>query len=191
MARTLLVQIMVTLDGYAAGQDGALDWIEVADPELDAYLAELLGGVDAQIFGHTSYDVLAGYWPDAQRNPATPGDAMLAPLVNTLPKLVLSHQPDPELPWQPARRIGADLLAEVADLKNSPGRPVVVFAGVRTAQEFLRLDVVDEIRLLVFPVLLGAGRRLFDEFAPRQLQLVDAVSFPKSGVVLQIYRRNQ
>ncbi|WP_406278565.1 dihydrofolate reductase family protein [Nocardia sp. NBC_00881] len=189
--RTLLLQIMVTLDGYAAGPDGALDWIEVDDPGLDAYLAELLGGVDAQIFGRTSYELLAGYWPDAQRNPATPGDALLAPLVNELPKLVLSHRPDLELPWQPAHRIGADLPGEVAALKNNPGKPVVVFAGVGTAQEFLRLEAVDELRLLVFPVLLGAGRRLFDEVAPRQLRLVDAVPFPKSGVVLQSYRRNQ
>ncbi|WP_454196668.1 dihydrofolate reductase family protein [Nocardia sp. Marseille-Q1738] len=189
--RELLLQIMVTLDGYAAGPDGALDWIEVDDPELDDYLAELLSGVDAQIFGRTSYELLAGYWPDAQRNPATPGDARLAPLVNALPKLVLTHRPDLELPWQPARRIGADLPAEIAELKNSSGKPVVVFAGVRTAQEFLRLDAVDELRLLVFPVLLGAGRPLFEGVAPRRLRLVDVVAFPASGVVRQTYRRIQ
>ncbi|WP_167768761.1 dihydrofolate reductase family protein [Nocardia sp. CS682] len=103
--RTILLQMMVTLDGYAAGPDGALDWIEVDDPELDAYLAELLGAVDAQIFGHASYALLAQYWPGAQQDPATPGDALLAPLVNALPKIVLSTEPDPDLPWQPARRI--------------------------------------------------------------------------------------
>ncbi|MGK8522934.1 dihydrofolate reductase family protein [Nocardia asteroides] len=189
--RRVLLQMMVTLDGYAAGPDGALDWIDVNDPELDAYLAELLGGVDAQIFGRTSYELLAGYWPDAQRNPATPGDALLAPLVNALPKLVLSHRPDPDLPWQPARRIGADLPAEIAELSNSPGRPLVVFAGVATAREFLRLEAVDELRLLVFPVLLGAGLPLFGDVAPRRLRLVDVVAFRASGVVLQIYRRAQ
>lgn len=189
--RELLLQIMVTLDGYTAGPDGALDWIEVDDPELDDYLAELLSGVDAQIFGRTSYQLLAGYWPQAQRNPATPGDARLAPLVNALPKLVLSHRPDLELPWQPARRIGADLPGEIAELKNSSGKPVVVFAGARTAREFLRRDAVDELRLLVFPVLLGAGQPLFEGVAPQRLRLVDVVAFPASGVVRQTYRRSQ
>ncbi|MGO4617562.1 dihydrofolate reductase family protein [Nocardia sp. 2YAB30] len=97
----------------------------------------------------------------------------------------------PDLPRQPTRRIGADLPGEVADLKNSPGKPVVVFASVRTARGFLRLDAADELRLLVFPILLRAGRRVFDEVAPRQLRLVAAVSFPKSGVVRQSYRRDQ
>ncbi|MEU7220309.1 dihydrofolate reductase family protein [Nocardia iowensis] len=185
----MLLQMMVTLDGYAAGPDGALDWIEVDDPELDAYLAELLGAVDAQLFGRASYELLAQYWPGAQQDPATPGDAMLAPLVNALPKIVVSTRPDLDLPWQPARRIGADLAAEVAELKNEPGKPVVIFAGARTAQEFLRLGAVDELRLLVFPVLLGAGQRLFDAVPPQPLRLVEVVPFRTSGVVLQTYRR--
>ncbi|WP_194837981.1 dihydrofolate reductase family protein [Nocardia sp. XZ_19_369] len=168
---------------------GALDWIEVDDPELDAYLAELLGAVDAQIFGRASYALLAQYWPGAQQDPATPGDALLAPLVNALPKIVLSTRPDPDLPWQPARRIGADLAAEIAELKSEPGKPLVVFAGARTAQEFLRLDAVDELRLLVFPVLLGASQRLFDEMPAQRLQLAEVVPFRTSGVVLQAHRR--
>ncbi|MEV0292265.1 dihydrofolate reductase family protein [Nocardia sp. NPDC050710] len=187
--RALILHMMVTLDGYAAGTDGDLDWIEVDDPELDAYLAELLGSVDAQIFGRVSYELLASYWPQAQRNPATPGDAMLAPLVNGLPKLVLTSQPEPELPWQPARRIGADLAAEIAALKAASGKPVVVFAGITAARALLRLGVVDEYRLLVFPVLLGAGRRLFDGGERQDLRLVRSRAFPKSGVALLRYTR--
>ncbi|WP_084655472.1 dihydrofolate reductase family protein [Nocardia altamirensis] len=187
--RTIMVHIMVTLDGYAAGPDGGLDWIEVDDSELDGYLAGLLRAVDAQVFGRTSYDLLAQYWPGAQQDPATPGDAMLAPLVNGLPKLVLSSRADVELPWQPARRIGANLAAEIDELKSEEGKPIVVFAGARTAQEFLRLDAVDELRLLVYPVMIGAGQRLFDGVPAGQWQLVDAQQFPKSGVLVQMYRR--
>ncbi|MFD0360947.1 dihydrofolate reductase family protein [Nocardia sp. GCM10030253] len=187
--RALILHMMVTLDGYAAGPDGDLDWVGVDDPELDAYLAELLGSVGAQIFGRVSYELLAGYWPEAQRNPATPGDAVLAPLVNDLPKLVLTSEPEPRLPWQPARRIGADLAAEVAELKAAPGKPLVVFAGASTAQAFERLDAIDEYRLLVFPVCSGAGQRLFDGGSRQDLRLVATETFPKSGVVLLRYAR--
>ncbi|MBF6542857.1 dihydrofolate reductase family protein [Nocardia brasiliensis] len=87
---------------------------------------------------------------------------MPAPLVNVLPKLVLSSDPQVALPWQPACRIGGNRAAEIDELKYEGDKPIIVFAGVRSAQEFLRQDAVDELRLLVFPVSLGAGRRLFD-----------------------------
>ncbi|RDI50005.1 dihydrofolate reductase family protein [Nocardia mexicana] len=187
--RPLILHMMVTLDGYAAGPDGGLDWIEVDDPELDGYLAELLGSVDAQIFGRKSYELLAQYWPQAQENPATPGDAELAALVNGIPKIVVTSRPDTPLDWQPASTIGADLTAETAELKSKPGKPLVLFAGAATAQEFLRRDLVDEIRLLVFPVLLGAGERLFVDDTRQDLRFTESRSFPTSGVILQCYRK--
>ncbi|GAB2705824.1 dihydrofolate reductase family protein [Nocardia thraciensis] len=187
--RPLILHMMVTLDGYAAGPGGDLDWIEVDDPDLDGYLADLLGSVDAQIFGRKSYELLGEYWPQAQQNPATPGDAKLAALVNGLPKIVVTSRPDAPLDWQPASAIGADLTAETAELKSKPGRPLVLFAGAATAQEFLRRDLVDEIRLLVFPVLLGAGERLFADDTRRNLRFTESRAFPASGVVLQSYRR--
>lgn len=113
---------------------------------------------------------------------------MLALLVNGLPKLVLSSRSDLELPWQPATRIGADLGADIAALKHAPGRPVVVFAGATTARELLRRNVVDEIRLLVYPTVLGAGQRLFDAMPGPRLAMTGTRSFPKSGVVLLNYR---
>ncbi|MBF6126134.1 dihydrofolate reductase family protein [Nocardia brasiliensis] len=110
---------------------------------------------------------------------------MPAPLVNGLPKPVLSSDPQVALPWQPARRIGGNLAAEIDELKYEGDKPIIVFAGVRTAQEFLRQDAVDELRLLVFPVSRGAGRRLFGGVPARRLHLIDAEPFPKSGVLLQ------
>ncbi|ONM49704.1 dihydrofolate reductase family protein [Nocardia donostiensis] len=186
--RELIVQMMVTVDGYAAGADGGLDWIEVDDPELDDYLAGLLGSVGGQIFGRTSYDLLAQYWPDAEHRPATPGDARLAPLVNGLPKIVVTTRREPELPWQPATSIGTDFAEQVARLKAAEGKPLVVFAGITTARAFLQLNAVDELRLLVFPLLLGAGQRLFEDGPRIPLHLIEARPFPTSGVVLQRYR---
>ncbi|GAB2681656.1 dihydrofolate reductase family protein [Nocardia goodfellowii] len=186
--RELILQMMVSVDGMAEGPGGNLDWIEVDDADLDLYLAELMDSVTAQIFGRVSYELLGQYWPDAERNPTTPGDKMLAPKVNGLPKLVVSRQ-EPELPWQPATRIGGDLAEEIAALKDQPGRPLILFAGIGTAQEFIRLNLIDEYRLLVFPVVLGGGRALFaGDDLRRDLRLMETVPFQKSGVVLHRYR---
>ncbi|WP_342213736.1 dihydrofolate reductase family protein [Nocardia wallacei] len=132
--------------------------------------------------------MLAQYWPQAQENPATPGDAKLAALVNGLPKIVVTSRPDAPLDWRPASTVGADLTAEIAELKRRPGKPLVLFAGASTAREFLRRELVDEIRLLIFPVLLGAGEPLFTDGTRRNLRFVESRAFPTSGVVLQSYR---
>ncbi|ONM46282.1 dihydrofolate reductase family protein [Nocardia donostiensis] len=187
--RELILQMMVSVDGMTEGPGENLDWVDVVDPDLDSYLAELLDSVDAQIFGRASYELLGQYWPDAERNPATPGDEMLAPKVNGLPKIVVSRQ-EAELAWLPATRIGNNLASEVDALKKQPGRPLILFAGATTAREFMRLDLIDEYRLLVFPVLLGGGRSLFAEDGYRRhLQLIQTVPFAKSGVVLHRYRQ--
>ncbi|WP_280256847.1 dihydrofolate reductase family protein [Nocardia wallacei] len=187
--REVILQMMVSVDGMAEGPGRNLDWVDVVDPDLDNYLAELLDNVDAQIFGRTSYELLAQYWPDAERDPATPGDKMLAPKVNGLPKIVVSRR-EGDLAWTPATRIGDNLAEEVAALKKQPGRPLILFAGATTAREFMRLDLVDEFRLLVFPVLLGGGQPLFaEDDRRRHLRLIQTVPFAKSGVVLHRYRR--
>jgi dihydrofolate reductase len=189
--RELILQMMVSVDGMTEGPDQDLDWAYVDDPDLDDSLAQLLDSVDAQIFGRVSYQMIGQYWPDAENNPLTPGDKMLAPKVNGVPKIVVSHR-DCQLTWQPATRIGSDLAAEVRALKEQPGRPLVVFGGATTALEFIRLDLVDEYRLLVFPVILGRGTRLFAEDGERRdLQLIETTTFPTSGVMLQRYRRRR
>ncbi|MGE2834290.1 dihydrofolate reductase family protein [Mycobacterium sp. SMC-4] len=186
----LILQMMVSVDGRTEGPGKNLDWIEVVDPDLDDSLAELLDSVDAQIFGRSTYELLGQYWPDADHHPVTPGDKMLAPKVNGLSKIVVSHS-DRNLTWMPATRIGDDLPGEVNALKAQSGRPLVLFGGATTAREFMRLDLVDEYRLLVFPVLLGGGQHLFAaDDRRRDLQLVETVPFPASGVVLHRYRKN-
>lgn len=186
--RELILQMMVSVDGMTEGPGKNLDWVYVVDPDLDSNLAELLDSADAQIFGRASYELLAQYWPDAERGPATPGDKMLAPKVNGLPKIVVSRQ-EPNLAWTPATRIGNNLASEVNALKDQPGRPLILFGGATTAREFMRLGLVDEYRLLVFPVLLGGGQPLFagDQYSS-ELQLIQTISFAQSGVVLHRYR---
>ncbi len=122
----IFLSTQVSLDGYAAGPDGDLDWTDVADAEVDELMAEQLRDIDAMIFGHTAYRLLGPYWQDGPTERAV--DREHTALMNSVPKLVLSHG-EPDLSWGPAKRIGADLPAEMAELKTGDGS----HRGVRRA----------------------------------------------------------
>lgn len=183
--RKLFLSIMVTLDGYACGPNGELDWIVVDDPEVSELMAEQLRAIDAMIFGHTAYRVLAEYWMDGPTE--RPIDREHTRHMNTIPKLVLSRG-EPELHWTPARRLGTDLDAEIAALKAEDGKDIAVFAGAETARALH--PHVDEYRLLVYPVVLGAGKPIFTE-ALQHVELIGSREFKASGVVQLRYRPAQ
>ena len=178
----IFLSTQVSLDGYAAGPDGDLDWTDVTDDEVDELMAEQLRDIDAMIFGHTAYRLLGPYWQDGPTE--RPVDREHTKLMNSVTKLVLSRG-EPELTWGPAKRIGADLPREMADLKAGNGRAVAVFAGPQAANALL--PYLDEVRLLVYPVLLGAGLPLFTAARDR-LRLIDTRSFAASGAVQMRYR---
>jgi dihydrofolate reductase len=181
MARIFL-SVQVSLDGYVAGPDGNLDFTDVVDDEVDELMAEQSRAIDAMIFGHNAYRLLGPYWQDGPTARAV--DREHTKLMNSVPKLVLSRE-EPELFWGPARRIGADLPAEAAALKAGE-RDVAVFAGAQAAAAML--PFLDELRLLVFPVALGGGLRLFTE-PVGPLTLIGSRTFPASGAVQLRYVR--
>jgi dihydrofolate reductase len=175
--REIFLSIQVSVDGYVAGPDGDLSWTDIPDAEVDELMAEQLRSIDAMIFGHTAYRLLAPYWQDGPTERAV--DREHTRLMNTLPKLVLSRS-EPILSWGPSERLGADLPSEMARLKAGDGAPVAVFAGAQAARALL--PYVDEVRLVVYPVLLGSGTPLFDG-QHRYLRLAGTRAFAASGVV--------
>jgi dihydrofolate reductase len=178
----IFLSTQVSLDGYAAGPDGDLDWTDVVDDEVDELMAEQLRGIDAMIFGHTTYRLLGPYWQDGPTERAV--DREHTSLMNSVTKLVLSRG-EPELDWGPAKRIGVDLPAEVATLKAGSGGDIAVFAGPQAANALL--SYLDEVRLLVYPVLLGGGLSLFTTARDR-LHLIGTRPFAASGAVQLRYR---
>jgi dihydrofolate reductase len=180
--REIFLSTQVSLDGYAAGPDGDLDWTDVADDDVDELMAEQLREIDAMIFGHTAYRLLGPYWQNGPTARAV--DLEHTRLMNSVTKLVLARG-EPELTWGPAKRIGADLPREIADLKAGDGGDIAVFAGAGAANALL--PYLDEVRVLVYPVLLGAGLALFTD-QHRSLRLVSTRSFPASGAVQLRYR---
>jgi dihydrofolate reductase len=190
--------MMLSADGHTARPDGDLGWF-LSDADFEDEMLALLGSVDAMLFGRRSYLELAAFWPSA--GDAGTADAPggfttreraveFARLMNTIPKLVLSTTLE-RLDWGPARRIGGDLAAEVRRLKAEPGRDLVLFAGAVAAQSCMRLDLVDEYRLMLHPILLGNGLPLFGGASPEQpLRLLETKAF-SSGVVLLRYARDR
>lgn len=151
----------------------------------DAMLAQIEGGMavlDALLLGRRTYEIFAAHWPHL-------GDEdPVAARFNRIPKYVATHDAAP-LAWKGSTRIGADLAREIADIRQQPGQEAQVHGSGTLVHSLLQLGVVDELRLWWFPVLLGAGKRLFDDQASASsFERVDHRVFD-TGVVYQAYRK--
>ena len=198
--RKLILSMMVSLDGSIARADGDLGWFR-SDAEFEREMLALLDRVDGMLFGRVSYLQLAEYWPTAGRGEFAGGEnpggfsspeieRAFAERMNRIEKIVVSRTLT-RADWGPARIVGRDLARELAELKSAPGRDLVLFAGARAASSCLDLDLVDETRLMLHPILLGSGLELTRYLAEeRPLRLVGTRTFP-SGVVLLHHERDR
>jgi dihydrofolate reductase len=184
--RTLIVSEFVTLDGIMEAPGGEpghphSGWVfDFMGPEQLQYKLEEVREAAALLIGRVTYESFAGAWP------AREGE--FADKMNTMPKHVVSttlRRPE----WNNCTVIGSDVAGRVARLKAESGGPILV-AGSRTLLHALMAhDLVDEYRLMIFPVLLGSGRRLFPETSRKtSLRLTDSRAFA-SGVVVHHYHR--
>jgi dihydrofolate reductase len=136
---------------------------------------------DAFLYGRRSYEILGAYWPRV-----TDPDDKVAAALNTLPKYVVSTRAR-DLSWGPATLVTGDVVAELRRLKERPGRELQVIGSGDLAQTLIRHGLVDEYRLWTFPVVLGAGKRLFANGAvPAKLRLLDSRQL-SSGAVISRY----
>lgn len=189
--RKLTLMMDTTLDAKVARPDGNLDWFR-NDAGIEDTRLSLLRSVDAMVFGRVAYELLAGFWPTA--SPEKHADMFTSAeraeefirLLNTIPKLVVSHG-SPPLPWGPAQLIaGDDAVGVLRDLKAEEGRDLVLFAGAGLATTAIDANLVDDYRLMVHPIVLGKGLALFDQVqTERTLKLVDVTTFDCDVVELR------
>ncbi|MGH3381987.1 MAG: dihydrofolate reductase family protein [Actinoallomurus sp.] len=179
--RRLFLHINVSLDGYICDAGGDIDW-HFADEEFQRYLDELLESIDGMLFGRLAFEQLAAYWPTAGNEVS----AVQVRKMHELPKYVLSRTLK-HTDWHNSHLLGGNPAAAIAQLKQRDGRDLALFAGARAATAAVELGVLDGVRLVVNPVLLGGGTRLFDGTYPKvELRLTYTHQFA-SGALLLAY----
>ena len=180
----LFLQISVSLDGYIEDRNHDLAWF-TEDTALDELATETLRSIDGMIFGRKAHAVLAQFWPTAAEAKGASAELIAqTTLMNTLPKYVLTHG-DEKTGWANSHAIRLD---DIARLKREARRPIAIFAGASASQATLDRGLIDEIRLIQYPVILGGGTPLFREDGRRRdLELTDSRRYD-SGATVQRYR---
>lgn len=181
--RRVTYSMGVSLDGYIVGPDGGFDWSE-PDEELFRFYTDELRGIGVHLMGRRLYETML-YWETADRDPSL-GAPMLewAALWNPLPKAVFSTTL-PEVRGQ-ARLASGGLAEEVERLRASPDPGEIAIGGATLAAEAAALDLIDEYRPRVHPVLVGGGVPFFPRAARRvDLELVGSRTFGSRVVCLR------
>ncbi len=151
-----------------------------SDPAILEAIVAAQGRSFDLLLGRRTYDIWAPYWPKA-------GKGQLADGLNAATKYVATHRPD-SLKWGPVKDLGADIIEGVRGIKSKDGPDLIVWGSSTLTSVLLEKGLVDEVLLLVCPVLLGRGKRFFSDKAdPRELALVSTKA-ASTGVLMNTYR---
>jgi dihydrofolate reductase len=202
--RKIVIGAFVSLDGVMQAPGGPDEdptggftlggWIvPLMDEAAGAALGETFGAPFDLLLGRRTYDIFAAHWPHIQRDPtASDYDASSADLsrkFDAATKYVATHRPE-SLTWQNSRGLGPDVVAALRELKTQDGPPLLTQGSTELTQTLLASDLVDELRLLTFPIVLGRGKRLFgDRSAPAAFTLATSTISP-AGAVIATYQRS-
>ena len=181
--RTVYLFNMVTLDGYFEGPSkGQIDWHNV-DADFNTFAIEQLKATDLLLFGRITYEGMASYWPTPT---AITNDPEIAHHMNAIPKCVFSRTLE-KADWSNTQLIREDAAETVVNFKQQGGKAIGVFGSADFASTLTAHGLIDEYRLMVNPVVLGAGIPLFKPTSNRlSLKLLSVRPF-KSGNVLLTY----
>jgi dihydrofolate reductase len=149
------------------------------------WVVETVSGAGGFLFGRRTYDVFAAHWPKASQE-----EQALARPLNALPKYVASRTLKEPLAWQNSMLLGGDVAESVTKLRRQDGKPLLVIGSTELAAALLAHDLVDELRLMIDPVVLGGGKRFFrDDGVCRRLTLA-ASETTSTGAILATYARS-
>lgn len=196
MAGRILIDLFMTLDGVAQGPGGTDEdtsggfrfsgW-QAGYPSsgMGEGVAKGMQRLDALLLGRRTYDIFASYWPHHTDGPS----GEIGRLFDRVPKYVATRDADRELPWAGSVRVGADLAAEIDDLRERHDE-VHVIGSIDFVHSLLADGLYDELNLWVYPLLLGAGKKVFDDGAfPTVLRLLEPPAPDPEGVLLLRYGR--
>lgn len=188
--RKMVLFMMVSLDGYFEGPNHDLGWHNV-DEEFSKFTVENINESDTLLFGRRTYELMASFWPKHVAKKGDKYDAIVTSKMNNLPKVVFSRTlktVEESKNWKNITLIKGNIAEEIMKLKRRPGKKLAVLGSSNLCVTMLRLGLLDELRIMVNPVAIGAGTPLFkgieDRFA---FKLLKTRAF-KSGNVLLYYK---
>lgn len=175
--RKVISGLFITLDGVVEAPN---TWQEHFDEDMGEALNAMLESQDAVLLGKVTYEEWASYWPTVTDDP-------FANYINTVPKYVASHTLS-SVEWNNSILLKGDLAEELARLKQQPGKNIGIAGSPGLVHSLLQQDLLDELMLMVHPVVVGSGKRLFkDGDALKRMQLVSTKP-TRTGTVILIYQ---
>jgi dihydrofolate reductase len=180
--RKIIAGLFISLDGVVEAPD---QWhFPYFNEEMGAAVDASLGSADTVLFGRKTYDSFAGAWPE--REAAGGEDAGMAKGLGDARKIVVSSQ-ELEFTWRNSEQLEGDLVETVTALKSEPGGNIALSGSVSVVRQLLAAGLLDELHLLVHPIAVRKGMRLFDEGeTPVPLRLISSEAF-KTGVLNLVY----
>jgi dihydrofolate reductase len=168
--RKLIASTFVSLDGFMVGPNEDMSWVmNNFNDEMGKYAGDLQASMEAVLLGRVTYEIMTKAWPDRTEATSPGADRM-----NTVPKIVFSKSLD-------------HLSEEIVKMKKLPGASMVIYGSASIVQAFTQLGLIDEYQVLVHPVLLGGGKRLFKDLPKAvNLKLLRTENF-KNGVTVLYY----
>jgi dihydrofolate reductase len=179
--RKVVASELVSLDGVMGSpQEWAFSY---SDDEMEQANASGMAASDALLLGRATYQEFASYWPyqNSANQPYTD-------YLNSTPKFVVSTTLEEPLEWQNSTLIKGNLAEEITELKRLPGKDITIIGSAALVQSLLADGLLDELRLMVHPLVLGGGKRIFEDGGDQKaLELLDSKSFA-TGVLYLTYR---
>lgn len=177
--RKITASFFISLDGVVEAPD---TWhFPYFNDEMGAAVQILAAGSDTMLLGRKTYQEFAGYWP------AQGDDAEFAAHMNGIEKLVVSTTLDNVDDWQNSTLVKGDPIEALNELKNTPGKDINTVGSATLVRSLLRAKVLDELHLLVHPIAVCKGAKLFDEGESVPLELISATTF-ETGVLHTVYK---
>jgi dihydrofolate reductase len=171
----------VTLDGYFTGPKGAMSWAQNDDPEWNEFVIQNAMPEGVLLFGRVTYQLMTMYWPTPQ---AAKNNPILAERMNSLSKIVFSRTLD-KATWSNTRLVTGDMETEVRKLKAGPGKDMAILGSGSIIAQLTQAGLVDSYQVVVHPVILGAGRTMFEGVTkPVPLKRTGARSFQNGNMLL-------
>jgi dihydrofolate reductase len=186
--RKIIVSNLISVDGYFEGLNQDISWFITGEDFFDYAIKQLIE-VDAILYGRITYQQMAAFWPDLETN-----DNALTAIkdkMNSLKKIVFSKTLD-KAEWNNSTLIKEHIADEIKNLKQQPGKDIVIFGSGTIVSELTQLKLIDEYRLIINPVILGNGSPMFKSINEKvNLKLLNVKTLNSGSVILYYSPENK